>query len=304
MFSIVKKIGRDPIFYGIVALGRILKGSTKMDALYLKLLYRYRLGKKLNLKNPQTFNEKIQWLKLYDFKPEYTRLVDKYLVREYIKEKIGEKYLVPLIGVYDKFDDIDFNSLPDRFVIKCNHDSGGIVVCRNKEQLDIESARKKINWCMKRNYYKTSREKPYRDVIPKIIIEEYLDDGIHIVPRDYKIYCFNGEPKYIVIFKDRYNKSVAKSETVYDIDWNRLDCSLDAHFKINRELDEKPECLDELLSITRKLAKGFPQVRIDFYIIENKIYFGEITLSTASGMTKTIPESLDAEIGKLININI
>jgi len=295
---------RNIVHKGVACLAA--KGFFRLldDKTYIKLVYWARIGKKLDLDNPATFNEKIQWQKLYDFKPEYATLVDKYAVRDYIKQEIGEQYLVPLLGVYDEFDDIDFDSLPEKFVIKCNHDSGGIVVCRDKKSLDIAAARKKINRCLKRNYYRYSREKAYNLVKPKIVIEQYLDDGVNLVPRDYKLYCFDGEPKYIVIFKDRYNKNVAKSEAVYDTDWNKLNCSLDAHFVISNEVDEKPEKFDELLDVARKLAKGFPQVRVDFYIINNKIYFGEITLATASGLTKMIPESLDEEIGKLVNLDI
>lgn len=272
------------------------------DRIFLQIKYFLIFGKRLNLESPETFNEKIQWLKLYDRKPEYTQMVDKYEARKYIENKIGKEYLIPLFGVWDNFDDINFDSLPDSFVLKANHFSGGVFICKNKQNFDIKKVRQEINRVLKRNYYFYGREWPYKNVKPKIIAEKYLDDKKHIVPKDFKIYCFNGLPKLIVIFHDRYNNTTQKSESVYDTEWNLYPCSLDEHFLINTEKEPKPECLDELLYLTRKMCCDFSQVRIDWYIIDNKIYAGEITLHTASGFTRLIPNEYDKLLGSWISL--
>lgn len=272
------------------------------DEKYLKLIYKGSIGKELNINNPQTFNEKIQWLKIYDRKPIYSTMVDKYAVREYIADTIGDKYLIPLLGVYDDFSEIDFDKLPEQFVIKCNHDSGGVVVCTDKSKFDIRKTKRKIEKSMKKNYYYLAREWPYKDVKPKILIEKYLTDGVHIVPEDYKVYCFNGKPEYIVIFHDRFNDSAIKSESVYDTDWNLQPFSIDEHFEINKIPQPKPDCLKELLEVCSTLSKGFCQVRLDFYIINERLYFGEITLHTASGLVPMNPKEYDEKLGDMIDL--
>lgn len=272
------------------------------DKQYLKIMYYGHIGKKLNIKNPKTFNEKIQWLKIYDRKPEYIEMVDKYAVKKYVADKIGYKYIIPTLGVWDKFDDIDLDSLPNQFVLKCTHDSGGLVICKDKNKLDIAAAKQKINKNLKRNYYWTGREWPYKNVKPMIIAEKYMQDGNRIVPEDYKVYCINGKPKYIVVFHNRFDSTKQLSETVYDTDWLPQNISLDNHFTISDIIDPKPDCLEELLAICSELCKDHAQVRIDFYIIKNKIYFGEITLSTASGMQPMIPEELDRILGNELKL--
>lgn len=280
---------------------RLLNGLS--DEAYLKLVYRAKTGKRLNLDNPQSFNEKLQWLKLHDRKPEYVTMVDKYAVKEYVADIIGEEYIIPTLAVYDSFDEIDFDALPNKFVLKCTHDSGGIVICKDKAQLDIPSARAKIEKSLKNNYFYQGREWPYKNVPPRIIAEEYIEDGERIVPEDYKIYCFAGKPKYIVVFHNRYLDESLLSESVYDTDWNKQDISLDEHFAVSDIVEDKPECLDKMLELAEKLSKDMAQSRIDFYIVNGKIKFGEITLYTASGTHKMIPESLDDELGKLIPID-
>lgn len=166
------------------------------DKAYLKLMYYLIFDKKLNLNNSKTFNEKLQWLKLYDRNPLYTKLVDKYEVRKYIAQTIGEEYLIPLIGVWDKFDDIDFSTLPNQFVLKCTHDSGGLVICKNKSKLDIEVARKKINKCLRRNYYYSGREWPYKDVKPRIVCEKYMVDESGVELKDYKFFASMVNPRH------------------------------------------------------------------------------------------------------------
>ncbi|MBD5454882.1 MAG: glycosyl transferase [Lachnospiraceae bacterium] len=272
------------------------------DKYYLRIMYRFKTGKKLNLDHPQTFNEKLQWLKLYDRRPEYTVMVDKFEAKKYIADKIGEKYIIPTLGVWDKFDDIDFELLPDQFVLKCTHDSGGLVICQNKRDLDIEKTRKKITRSLRNNYYYVFREWPYKNIKPRIIAEKYMADGNKIVPEDYKVYCINGEPKYIVVFHNRFSENKALCETVYDTNWIPQRFSLDEHFAVSYITEDKPECLKELLNICKILCRDIPQVRIDFYIIEEKIYFGEMTLYTASGLQKMIPEEMDEVIGKMVQL--
>lgn len=272
------------------------------DEKYLKLMYRCLVGEKLDFNNCRSFNEKIQWLKLYDRNPEYTKMVDKYEAKKYVSSIIGDEYIIPTLGVYDSFDEIDFDALPNQFVLKCTHDSGGLVICKDKSKLDIEKAKKKINKSLKQNYYLYGREWAYKDVKPRIIAEEYLVDGNRVVPEDYKVYCFDGKPKFIVVFHNRYLDDSLYSESVYDTDWNKLDISLDCHFAVSDIVEDKPKCLDQMLDFAQRLSANIPQARIDFYIIDNKIKFGEITLYTASGVQRMIPESLDEKLGELIPI--
>lgn len=274
------------------------------DKLYIKLCYKCKLGKRLNLKNPQTFNEKLQWLKLYDRKPEYTTMVDKYAVKEYVASIIGEEYIIPTLGVWDSFEDINFDSLPNQFVLKCTHDSGGIVICRDKAELNLKDAKRKLKQHLKKNYYYSCREWPYKNVKPRIIAEEYLNDTLKIVPEDYKIYCFGGKPEYIVVFHNRFNDEKHLSETVYNTDWEKQEISLDDHFEISDIVEEKPVCLDLMLDFAARLSNGIPQSRIDFYIVNHQLKFGEITLYTASGTQPMIPSKLDYELGKLIKLPI
>ena len=297
----IKKLIKNPgrIFIILSYLG-FFKGMD--DRKYLEKVYKIRTGKDLDLDDPKSFNEKIQWLKLYDRKPEYTTMVDKYAVKKYVAEKIGEQYIIPDLGVWDRFDDIDLDKLPDKFVLKCTHDSSGVVICKDKSKFDIAAARKMINKRLKVNYFYFGREYAYKNVKPRIIAEKFMEDPEKPVPEDYKIYCINGEPVYIVVFHDRFNKQKAMSETVYNTDWEPQHISLNEHFAVSDETEPKPECLDELLDITRVLCRDMAQVRIDFYIIENRIYFGEITLYAANGFQKMIPEELNLKLGQMLTL--
>jgi len=272
------------------------------DKLFLKAIYYCSFGKELDLKNPKTFNEKLQWLKLYDRKPEYVQMVDKYEAKKYVADIIGDQYIIPTYGVWDSFDEIDFNTLPNQFVLKCTHDSGGLAICRDKSTFNIDDARNKINAALKRNFYYVGREWPYKNIKPRIIAEKYLEDKNRVVPEDYKIYCMNGEPYYTVVFHNRFNQSEELSETVYDIDWNPLPVSFDNHFQVSEIIEPKPNNYDELISVCKKLCSNTIQSRIDFYIVNDRIYFGEITLYTASGFQPMIPEIMDEELGKLIKL--
>ena len=272
------------------------------DERFLSIKFRMIFHRKLNLDNPITFNEKIQWLKLYDRKPEYVTMVDKYAVKDYVRNIIGDKYIIPTFGVWNHFDEINFDELPNEFVLKCTHDSGGIVIVRDKRKLDKKAARKKLEKSLKKNFYYIGREWPYKNVQPRIIAEKYIEDPGRVVPEDFKVYCINGFPRYIVVFHNRFDALKPNSETVYDTNWIPQHISLDNHFLISNEIIDKPACLDELLHISKQLCNSFDQVRIDFYIIENKIYFGEITISTASGFQPMIPEEIDRFLGEELKL--
>lgn len=268
------------------------------DKAYLNLMYKLTIGKRLNLYSPKTFNEKLQWLKLYDRNPLYTQLVDKYEVRKYIAETIGEEYLVPIIGVWDKFEDIDFSKLPDQFVLKCTHDSGGHVICKDKNKLNIEEARRKINKSLKRNYFYCGREWPYKNVKPRIICEKYMVDESGIELKDYKIFCFSGEPKIIQV---DYNRFINHKRNLYDIQWNFIPVSIQYPNNLKVKIN-KPERLDEMLKLAKVLSKDYPHVRIDFYSINEKIYFGEMTFYPEAGFGKFYPEKFGVQMGKWINL--
>ena len=191
------------------------------DKSYLKIKYKLKIGKKLDFDNPQTFNEKIQWLKLYDRNPRYTTMVDKYEVKNYVANIIGQEYIIPNIKIYDKFDEIDFLKLPNQFVIKCTHDSGGLVICKDKNNFDIKEAKKKINNSLKHNYFYGGREWPYKNVVPRILVEKYMIDSKKQELNDYKVFCFNGHPKMTLVCPERFSsKNMIK--TFFDNNWHML----------------------------------------------------------------------------------
>lgn len=268
------------------------------DKLYLKLKYLYFFHKRLNLKEPKTFNEKINWLKLNDRKDDYTKMVDKYEVKEYVSNRIGSDYIIPTIGVYEKFEDIDFEKLPNRFVIKCTHDSGGLVICKDKNNLDLELAKKKIKRCLKRNYYYHAREWPYKNVKHRIIIEKYMEDRKTLDLRDYKFFCFNGEPKLMFIAIDR-EKNDTKFN-FYDMEFNLQPFM--QHYPNCNEKIEKPINFYKMIELSKKLSKGIPFLRVDFYEVDGQVYFGELTFSHFSGMMPFNPEEWDEKIGNMLKL--
>ncbi len=296
--KILKKI-RDR--YILWKFDRINKKGLS-DKEYLIEIGKIRLGYVMNLDNPKTFNEKVNWLKINDHKDYYSILVDKIRVKDYVGKLIGFDHIIETYGVWNSFDEIDFDKLPNKFVLKCNHDSGGLVICKNKNDFDISKARKKINRCLQTNYYDRTKEWPYKNVKPMILAEKLLEDEGKIVPEDFKIYCFNGKPKYIVVFHNRFNKNAKLSETVYNLNWEPQNISLDNHFEVSDEVIPKPECFDELIKCCSILCKDFKHIRIDFYIVNNKVFFGEMTLYTASGFQPMIPQTLDVELGKLFEV--
>jgi len=271
------------------------------DEVYLKCLYRARTGKKLDLDNPQTFNEKLQWLKLYNREPLYTTLVDKYAVRQYIKDKIGEEYLVPLVGgPWESFDGIDFEALPNQFVLKCTHDSGGLFICRDKSRLDIDAAREKISGCLKRNYYLNGREWPYKNVKPRIIAEQYMEDAKTGELRDYKFFSFDGVTRIMYVATDRASKTTETRYDFFDMDFQHLPFT---NTHPNADVcPEKPANFDEMRKLADKLSKGFPHVRVDFYEVNGKTYWGEITFFHNSGTIPFEPDEWDMILGSWLEL--
>ena len=280
-----------------------IKGSgiyNKMsDEKYLKKIYKKTIGKELNLENPKSFNEKIQWLKIHDRNPKYTKLVDKYEVKKYIRETIGEEYIIPNIAVYERFKDINFDNLPERFVMKCTHDSGGIVICKDKSKFNYNKARIKINHCLKKNFYWSGREWPYKNIKPRIIIEPYMEDTKYHELIDYKIMCFDGKAKMLFTCTERFSKDGLKV-TFFDLNWNKL--PFERKYKSSNKKIEKPKNFEKMIELSEKLSKNIKFVRVDWYEINGKLYFGELTFYPGSGCEKFTPDEWDYKIGELIKI--
>lgn len=271
------------------------------DATYLKLLYRFKMGRRLDLKNPQTFTEKLQWLKLYNRKQEYTTMVDKYAVKEYVANIIGEEYIIPTLGVWDKPDDIDWDSLPNQFVLKTTHGGGGggVVICRDKTTFNKEKALTKLSQSLKSDIYSGLREWPYKNVPKRIIAEKFIAPEKISSPKDlldYKFFCFDGEPKFLYV-----SDSPSHSLAFLNTDWTLTDFGRDDYHPLE-QLPEKPENLEEMLDIARKLSSGIPHVRVDLYNIDNHIYFGELTLYTGSGYIPFNPKEYDGNLGDLLTL--
>ena len=269
------------------------------DKTYLKIRYFATFKKILNLQTPQTFNEKLQWLKLNDRKDIYTKMVDKYEAKSYVSKIIGNKYIIPTLGIYNNFDEIDFNKLPNQFVIKCTHDSGGLVIVTDKSKLDIKKAKKKINKSLKRNYYYLGSEWPYKNVKPRIIVEKYMKDNKDTSMRDYKFFCFNGNPYCILLCNDR---NTELKETFFDLNWKILPFKRPNH-SIDTNI-EKPHNLDKMIEFSKKLSLNIPFLRVDFYEINGNLYFGELTFYPAGGFSKFEPEEWDLKLGNLIDLNL
>lgn len=274
------------------------------DEKYLKKIYKMRTGETLNLSDPKTYNEKIQYLKLHDRKPEYSIMVDKYLAKEYVGEKIGLQHIIPLLGVWDRFEDIDFSKLPDKFVLKCNHDCGGVVICKDKKSFDKRAAKKKLKKHLKQNFYYYGREWPYKNVKPRILCEQYMEDAVDNELKDYKVMCFSGEPKYIQVHSGRYTDK--QHQDFYDTDWNKTNISQTGGMKKFQSSDvyaKRPVNLDLMIEFSRELSKEMRQARIDWYEVNGQLYFGEITLFDGSGFVLFDDRKVDEALGSLINID-
>lgn len=270
------------------------------DKIWLQFKYFCVFYHFCNFRDPKTFNEKLQWLKLNCRDPKHTEYVDKYLMKQYITEKFGEMYVIPLLGVWDSVEEIDFDSLPEQFVLKTTHDCAGLVICKDKSKLDIGAAKRTLAEAMKINYYVRYREWPYKNVVPRIIAEAYMVDESGVELKDYKVFCFNGEPQCIQVDFDRF---VSHKKNLYSTEWQLLDFSFNypAHPEITIA---RPENLDEMLRIAQQIAQGEPFVRVDFYSVNGRTYVGEITFFPASGYGKFLPEKYDRILGDMIHLPI
>lgn len=270
------------------------------DKWYIFFRFKNRVGYWPHLNHPRTFNEKLQWLKLNDRHAEYTQMVDKIDAKKYVASIIGDKYIIPTLGVWNSVDEIEWDKLPNQFVIKVSSDSGGIVVCKDKQTLDIEKAKEKLTNGWGKNYYVHNKEYPYRDLTPRIIAEEYKEDESGYELRDYKIFCFNGEPKILFVASDRQKAGEDTKFDFFDLNWNHLPFT-NGHPN-SKEFIAKPKNFEEMLEIAKKLSVGIPQVRIDLYNCNGQIYFGEITFFHWSGMTAFDPIEWDFKLGKMIKL--
>ena len=272
------------------------------DAEYLKRKYRLRMKKELSLENPRTFNEKLQWLKINDRKDIYTTMVDKYEAKKYVANIIGGEYIIPTLGIYGKFEEIDFDKLPNQFVIKCTHDSGGLAIVKDKSKMDLRKIRKKINKSLKRNYYYIGREWPYKNVKPRIIVEKYMEDKNNEFMRDYKIFCFNGKPEIMYLSEGLEDHKTA-GISFYDMDMKLTGCRRSDYRPI-AYVPEKPKNFEKMKEFSAILSKGIPHLRVDWYEINGKLYFGELTFSTCGGMMPFEDENWDKKLGDLIDLNL
>ena len=266
------------------------------DKAYLSVMYRAKLNKKINWKEPKTFNEKLQWLKLHNRKDIHTVMADKVAVKSYLAEIIGEEFIIKTYGVWERFEDIDFNTLPDQFVLKCNHDSGSVLVCTEKAALDLEKTKAIFTRGLKSNAYDYGREWPYKNIVPKIFAEELIRDEDHGVLPVYKFFCFHGKPRLIQTIQN--DKQPNESVDYFDLEWNRLDIRQD--FPNSAVPFAKPDQLPKMIQLAEKLSKEEPFLRVDFYAVKGNVYFSEFTFFTDSGFGQFYPEKWDVILGSWI----
>ena len=276
------------------------------DKLYLSLLFRFKMGYWMDWKNPKTFTEKLQWLKLYNRRPKYTTMVDKYAVKQYVSKLIGEEYIIPTLGIWTRVEEIDWESLPNQFVLKTTHGggSGGVVICKNKTDLDKIGASKKLQHSLNSDIYRNYREWPYKNVPKRIIAEKYMKESISQSEdselADYKFYCFNGTPTYCQVIRDRNT-----NETIdfYDMEWNHMPfVGLNPVIGNGLNPVKKPLLLNKMIEICHTLSINIPFSRIDLYVIDEKVYFGEITFFPASGIGTFTPTEWNYKLGKMIEL--
>lgn len=301
LHNIIKNPRIVPIFF-------LNKGTLNWlsDEKYLALRYRIITGKKLDLNNPKTFSEKLQWLKLNDRNPDYTHMVDKCLAKKYVAELIGSEYIIPTLGIWECFDDIDFDGLPNKFVLKCNHDSGGVIVCRDKNSFDREKAKKILNKHLKSNFFYPSRQQSYKNINPKLFAEKYLEDtngnnGKGIL--NYKFNCFHGEPYFLYVSQEGGEGHETLLVSNVTLEWKKAEFHR-ADYKEFEELPKKPVNLEKMIELARILSQGHYFLRVDFYEIDGKIYFGELTFYPTNGIVLFEPKEYELKFGDLIKLPI
>ncbi len=275
------------------------------DTLWLKIIYQSRMHRKLNLKHPQLFSEKLAWLKLHDRKSVYSQMVDKYEAKEYVASLLGQNFIIPNYGVWNRFDDIDFDQLPNQFVLKCTHDSGGLVICRDKVLFNKEAARQKLEFSLRHNFWWWTREWSYKNVPPRIIAEKYVEDetakqGLGLT--DYKFYCFNGEPRFLYISTGLENHTTARISFI-TMDWKMAPFRRQDFLPYD-QLPPRPSKFDEMVTVARKLSSGMFFLRVDLYQIDEQVYFSELTFYPCGGMMPFAPKEWDWKIGQLLQLPI
>lgn len=283
--------------FGIELLVRNTACKFISDKNYIQFVAKLRFGKTFDLQDPKTFNEKLNWLKLYDRKPLYTKLADKYAVKSYVRDLIGDEYVVPCFGVWEHFDDIDFDKLPSSFVLKCTHDSSGAVICKDKAELDLKEIRSFVDRCLRKNNFYHSREWAYKDIPHKVIADMLLDDGSGHELRDYKFWCFNGVPKYMYCT----NKAEDIFENFYDMDFNPVEIN----HGFRRQVPEFncPKEFHLMKDLAAKLSSGIPFVRVDFFDVKGRVYFGEFTFYDWAGFRPFADDKWDVYLGSLIDLS-
>lgn len=270
------------------------------DKMWLSYRFQRKLGYPMDWKDPKTFNQKLQWLKVYDRKPIYSTMVDKYEAKKYVADLIGEEYIIPTLGVWDSFDEIDFDKLPQQFVLKCTHDSGGLIVVKDKAKLDKEAARKQFQVALKRNPYPVTREWPYKNVKPRIIAETYMEDSTTHDLRDYKIFAFDGVARALFVATERDSETEETKFDFFDMEYNHLPFT-NGHPNA-KVYPAKPKTFDTMKALAEKLSVGVPQLRVDFYEVNGKVYFGELTFFHWSGMVPFEPAEWDERFGSWIEL--
>ena len=299
--TLINEFIKRPVYYLILLYGKMIPKTIKWDQKYLKLKYRYLLKENIDFDNPTTFNEKLQWLKIHDRKDIYTTMVDKYEAKKYVASIIGEEYIIPTLGIYNTFDEIDFSKLPNQFVIKCTHDSEGLVIVKNKKELDISKTKKIIERALKYNFYYIGREWAYKNVKPRIIVEKYMEDKNETSMRDYKFFCFDGKPKLMYLSEGLENHNTA-CMSFYDMEFKLSDCERKDYKKLSY-MPDKPKTFDLMKKYAGILSKDIPHLRVDFYEINGKLYFGELTFFTCSGMVPFKDEKWNKILGSYIKLN-
>ena len=289
----------DPCFFACYAIAERCLGIIP-DMPFLRLKYLLTFRKRLNLKDPATYNEKLQWLKL-NYRPDlYRELADKISVRNYVRGVIGEEYLIPLLGVWERFSQIDFSELPDRFVLKCTHDSGSAVICTDKSGAALKQTEQLFRIRLKRNFYLRNREWVYKDIRPRILAEPVIECRDGSAPGEYKVFCFDGKAEYIAVCLGKAN-TPERTNDIYDRNGNLLDIQMN-HPNSECGLSLIPECFVRIINIAERLACGIPHVRVDFYEACGKIYFGEMTFFPDGGFVHFDPPEWDRIFGEKITL--
>ena len=290
---------KNSIFYRIK--GRVIMTLYPYlpKKIAIKTCFRHFVGYSLDLDNPRSFNEKLQWLKLNDIHPEYSIMVDKVEAKKYVAKRIGQQYIIPTIDVYDSVEDINWNSLPQKFVIKTNHGCGGMTICKDKENLDIAHTKKILNKALQKDYSRYNNEYPYKHVKRRIIVENYMEDETGEL-RDFKFFCFDGKPFCMFLATDRGKKNEETKFDFFDMEWNHLPFT-NGHPNSGKVI-EKPRNFEKMKELASILSKGFPHLRVDFYNINGNIYFGELTFFHWSGIVPFDPIDWDYKLGELIKL--